>query len=510
MVDHDLVLFDKFMIDYPFNFEEFCSYIKQIYKFEIEKQINYELIKYEDLIDKIFQFISMFSYENLTKEDLSNLMIHLNISLENNEKIINKLKKVNFLFKSVRDDLNKFLWDEIQLNKEKQTHLNNPDFLINNSYEYQKINKEKIVFESNLIKVTRIHYNVDRSVVFKKYKIIVIEKAYCQDRSIPIESWKIPNNFYDKETLSKFYNKCEASQELVLSKHFQKYLGNDDINDDDHQYYYFEYLNGINLKNYIANNELDTSEFSLIFKYLAKEILLCFRDLLYKCTHSITFPINLNNFFYDTDHLRLYMHFIDFGPRRKFILESDQIIESKLLFYYALILIDILSFKYKELAMLSHKISDICNDFQEFESMQKIFDYIFYIEGILTKELENDMLISIIIECLLTPYKSKIVFDDFYNKKNFIKDIYKHSNLKKEDKKFGNDEDNNLSKISSNDEKIAYQAYYENIEDKPNEETPKKLMTLNLLLLHPFYEEIKFENKFISYLMKCEKEKFIN
>lgn len=210
--------------------------------------------------------------------------------------------------------------------------------------------------------------------------------------------------------------------------------------------------------------------------------------------------------FYDTEHLRLYMHYIDFGHPRKHILESDQIIESKLLYYYALILIDILSFKNSELAMLSQKIAAICNDFQEFESMQKISDYIFYIEGILTKELENDMLIAIIIECLISPYKSKIVFDDFYNKKNFLKEIFKNSGSKKSNEAKVTNEGEVSSNISSKDEKIAYQPYYENFENEPNEEIPKKLMTMNQLLLHPFYEETKFDNKFISYIMKCEKE----
>jgi hypothetical protein len=187
-------------------------------------------------------------------------------------------------------------------------------------------------------------------------------------------------------------------------------------------------------------------------------------------------------------------------------LESDQIVESKLLYYYALILIDILSFKNNELALLSQKIAAICNDFQEFESMQKIFDYIFNIEAILTKELENDVLIAIIIECLISPYKSQIVFDDFYNKKNFIKEIFKISNSKKINETKESEEKQNIPNRSLNDQKIAYQPYYENIENEPNEEMPKKLLTMNLLLLHPFYEETKFDNKFISYIMKCEKE----
>ncbi len=506
IVEHDMILFDKFIIDFPLNFNEFCCFIKQIYKFEIEKQISFEIIKYQDLFEKVFKYISMFSIENLNNDDLANILSQLNFSLENTDKIINKLKKVNFLFKSVRDDLNKFLWEKILENVSKQSEINNPGFFIENAYQYQNLNKHKIEFESNLIKVTRIHYNVDRSVIFKKYKKIVIEKAYCQDRNIPIESWKIPNNFYDQETLSKFYNKCEASKELVLSRHFQKFIGYDDLNEDEHQLYYFEYLTGINLKNYILNKELDTGEFSLIFKYLAKEILLCLRDLLYKCTHSFTFPINLNNLFYDTEHLRLYMHYIDFGHSRRHILDSDQIIESKLLYYYALILIDIMSFKNAELALLSHNIAGICNDFQEFESMQKIFDYIFNIEGILTKELENDVLIAIIIECLISPYKSKIVFDDFYNKKNFLKEIFKFSSPKKPNEAKEYEEREVFSEMSLKDQKVAYEPYFENRDNEPNEEIPKKLLTMNLLLLHPFYEETKFDNKFIAYILKCEKE----
>lgn len=519
IVEHDLILFNKFIIDYPFNFDEFCSYIKQIYKFEIEKQIDFQVIKYDILYDRIFHFLSMFSLEKLSNDDLINILKNLNISLEISQKILTKLKKINFLFKNVRDDLNKFLWDKINANVCNQTEINNPDFFIQNAYQYQKLNKSKIEYESNLIKVHRIHYNVDRSAVYKKYKKIVIEKAYCQERNMPIESWKIPNTFYDKDTLSKFYNKCQASQELVLSKYFQKFLGYDDLTDEDHQVYYFEYLTGMNLKNYIITKDLETSEFSLIFKYLAKEILLSLRDMLYKCTHSFTFPLSLSNLFYDTEHLRIYIHFMDFGNPREHILESDQIVEAKLLYYYALILIDILAFKNPQLSILSEKITSICNDFQEFESMQKIFDYIFNIEGILTKELENDVLIAIIIECLISPYKSKIVFDDFYNKKNFIKEIFYSGKSSDKNRKIVEVEDfknninsfctkiqnSNIAECLIKDEKIAYAPYYENQENEPNEEIPKKLININMLLIHPFFEESKFENKFISYMMKSER-----
>jgi len=514
IIEHDLILFKKFIIDFPFNFDEFCSYIKQIYKFEIEKQINSEFIQLEEIEEKIFKFLNFYSIDKLDNISLSNVLKNLNLSLEHTSEILTKLKQVNFLFKSVRDDYNKFLWEKIYQNIKNQNEVKNPDFFIENSQVYQNLNKQKIEYESNIIKVTRIHYNIDRSVKIKKFKQILIEKAYCTERRMPIESWKIPNEFYDKDTLEKFYNKCKASNELVLSKHFQKFLGYDEINDDEHQIYFFEYLTGNNLKNYILNKELDTNEFSLIFKYLAKEILLSFKDLLNKCTHTFSFPINLSNIFYDTQHLRVYLHFIDFGPPRKNVLESDQIIQAKLLYYYALILIDILALKNPQLLNLSQKIGMICNDFQEFYSMQKIFDYIFDIEGILTKELENDILIAIIIECLISPYKSKIVFDEFYNKKNFIKEIFKSK--KKDIDNHDNDNDKNKKKpLNDNlniDETIAYGKYYEDEKENGNsqfknlEENQNKILSINYLLIHPFYEEANYDTKFISYMMKVENE----
>ena len=90
-----------------------------------------------------------------------------------------------------------------------------------------------------------------------------------------------------------------------------------------------------------------------------------------------------------------------------------------------MILLNLLSIKYPGLEELIKLLNEKCKNLEEFGKMQFIFDYIEYIENVITKNLKNDELICILIECLLSPYKAKIVFDEFYEKKIFLKKLYK-------------------------------------------------------------------------------------
>ena len=159
----------------------------------------------------------------------------------------------------------------------------------------------------------------------------------------------------------------------------------------------------------IANEELETSYF---FRYIAKEILQSFRDLFNKCTYSFKFPITCDNFYYDKSNFRLYLQGIIFGPRRKSIMDSPKILEAKMLYFYGLILLNLLAIKYPGLEDLIYMLNEKCKNLEEFGKMQFVFDCIDQIEEVITKNLKNDDLICILIECLLSPYKAKIVFDE--------------------------------------------------------------------------------------------------
>jgi hypothetical protein len=94
-------------------------------------------------------------------------------------------------------------------------------------------------------------------------------------------------------------------------------------------------------------------------------------------------------------------------------MDSPKILEAKMPYFYGLILLNLLAIKYKGLEELINDLNDNCKNLEEFGKMQFVFDCIDHIEEVITKNLKNDDLICILIECLLSPYKAKIVFVEF-------------------------------------------------------------------------------------------------
>jgi hypothetical protein len=157
------------------------------------------------------------------------------------------------------------------------------------------------------------------------------------------------------------------------------------------------------------------------------------------------------------------------------------------------------------LRSLFEEITEISKNFSDLNQMQRIFDEMNKYEQILTNNLEDDFVISLIIECLISPYKAKLVFDEFYEKKNFFKDIFKDSDTNITNKKsvpVRQAKNMTKSEALNSDQLIAFENYYEDVIDDKNEMLPKRILTLNYLLIHPYYERIKFENNYISYLFK--------
>ena len=155
--------------------------------------------------------------------------------------------------------------------------------------------------------------------------------------------------------------------------------------------------------------------------------------------------------------------------------------------------------------------------------MQYIFDCIENIEDIITQNLKYDELICILIECLLSPYKAKIVFDEFYEKKNFlnealqsrldkynkdnnvVKNLQNSINAKnKTEKNNQKDEDFDIKDLI--DKETMLLPYFENNEknEKKNEDSTKDSLTINKLLIHPFYSENNLDESFLKKLFKTE------
>ena len=212
-------------------------------------------------------------------------------------------------------------------------------------------------------------------------------------------------------------------------------------------------------------------------------------------------------------------------------MDSPKILEAKMLYFYGLILLNLLAIKYKGLEELINDLNDNCKNLEEFGKMQYVFDCIDYIEEVITKNLKNDDLICILIECLLSPYKAKIVFDEFYKKKNFLQEAIqsrldkynKDNNVIEDVKTFkssksinissqknlekSNGENNRLETKFSADKETMLTPYYKDNEknEKKNEDSTKDCLTINKLLIHPFYSETDITESFLKDLFNSPK-----
>ena len=534
IIEQDRHLFNTHIKDFPINFEQLINYILTIYKLEIEKTIQHKITEHEDTLMHIIHFLDFLRDKTNNKLNAEDICQILDSFLKNRASIESAIKNFDkslFIINSIHDDIKKFLWEKISETKENksQEFYEKLDIIYDNPSEYQFKMQEKIQEEYEIIRVKgfnskeNIRLPENRIKIFKK---ITKEEARCADRNIPIWVYKVPNTYYDKNILEAFYFQCEATRELLLSKYFQKFIGFDDISSNEFQYYFYEFISGgIKLIPFFKSVDAEDLETSFFFRYIAKEILQAFRDLLNKCTYSFKFPITCDNFYYDKINFRLYFQNLTFGPRRKSIMDSPKILEAKMLYFYGLILLNLLSIKYPGLEKLIQTLNEKCKNLEEFGKMQYIFDYIEFIENEITKNLKNDELICILIECLLSPYKAKIVFDEFYEKKNFLEeaiqsrlDKYNKDNIVEENKNIKNNKSslnssvNNKSKKENVDNKFTADKetmllpYFKGGEknEKKNEDTTKDCLTINNLLIHPFYSEINLTESFLKYLFKTE------
>ena len=83
---------------------------------------------------------------------------------------------------------------------------------------------------------------VKRVVTFEELLIRKGQGTFWRSRNIPIWVYKVPTCYYDKEILEAFFFQCEATRELLLSKYFQKFIGFDEISNNEFQFYFYEYI----------------------------------------------------------------------------------------------------------------------------------------------------------------------------------------------------------------------------------------------------------------------------
>ena len=531
IIEQDKKLFDKHIKNFPIKFDNLTNYIKEIYKLEIENLIEHKIENHNEILNNINRFLLFLRSSNneITNNDVVQILSSLIKNNDNLDKAILNFNKSHFIITNIHDDIQKFLWEKIYQTMENQTEefFRELDVTFNDPEDYQFKYQEKILYEYELIRVKKFHIkgnlNMPENLESKQKQLkeITCEEVLCSERNISILCYKIPNSYYDKEILENFFFQCEAGRELILSKYFQKFLGFDDISNDEFQYYFYEHIQeGVKLVPFFLSIETEITETSFFFKYLAKEILCLFRDLLNKCTQSFKFPITTDNLYYDKTKYRLYIQGIKFGPKRKSIMESHQIIEAKLLYFYGMILLNLLSLKKKELKDLIEELNKNSIDLEEFSKMQFIFDNLIKIEQILSKYLESDIVICIILECLISPYKAKVIFDEFYEKKNFYKEAIKSRKIKEDNRNniIINEETGaqkkkrdieNLENENNRDKNTVMTHYYENNEnvEVANENAVRKSLSINMLLIHPFYSNTKLDEEFLRYLFEQNNNK---
>jgi hypothetical protein len=531
IIEQDKKLFDKHIKNFPIKFDNLTNYIKEIYKLEIENLIEHKIENHNEILNNINRFLLFLRTSNneITNNDVVQILSSLIKNNDNLDKAILNFNKSHFIITNIHDDIQKFLWEKIYQTMENQTEefFRELDVTFNDPEDYQFKYQEKILYEYELIRVKKFHIkgnlNMPENLESKQKQLkeITCEEVLCSERNISILCYKIPNSYYDKEILENFFFQCEAGRELILSKYFQKFLGFDDISNDEFQYYFYEHIQeGVKLVPFFLSIETEITETSFFFKYLAKEILCLFRDLLNKCTQSFKFPITTDNLYYDKTKYRLYIQGIKFGPKRKSIMESHQIIEAKLLYFYGMILLNLLSLKKKELKDLIEELNKNSIDLEEFSKMQFIFDNLIKIEQILSKYLESDIVICIILECLISPYKAKVIFDEFYEKKNFYKEAIKSRKIKEDNRNniIINEETGaqkkksdieNLENENNRDKTTVMTHYYEDNEnvEVANENAVRKSLSINMLLIHPFYSNTKLDEEFLRYLFEQNNNK---
>ena len=539
IIEQDRKLFNIHIKDFPISFEQFMNYIITIYKLEIEKVIQHKIHEHDETLTHIINFLDFLRDKTNNKLNAEDICQILDSFLQNRtslESALTNFSKSLLIINSIHDDIKKFLWEKIydtMENKSKEFY-EKLDIIYDNPAEYQFRMQDKIQEEYEIIRVKGFNSKENLRLPenrIKNTKKITKEEALCADRNIPIWVYRVPTTYYDKNILEEFFYHIEATRELLLSKYFQKFIGFDEISSYEFQYYFYEFISGAEkLVTFFKNVEQEELETSFFFRYIAKEILQAFRDLFYKCTYSFKFPITCENFYYDKNNFRLFFQGLFFGPKRKSIMDSPKILEAKMLYFYGLILLNLLSLKseYEGLKSLIQLLNDKCKNLEEFGKMQFVFDYIEYIENEITKNLKNDDLISILIECLLSPYKAKIVFDEFYEKKNFLNEalqsrldkynkdntiednksskITNSINNKSKDDKSNKKSDDTLETKFTADKETMLLPYFINNEknEKKNEDTTKDCLTINKLLIHPFYSEINLTESFLKYLFKME------
>lgn len=238
-------LLDKFMPSFPVTFESTIATMAQIVDSapEIHLITDHTLKLHSRLIQARDTF-EMWDISSLSQNELCLLALKLYSDLSSVGKVKSLLERSLEKLNNYSEDIQRVVYDKIY-DKFKTTET---------AHVYQQEIVTRLEKEWNKEKVRAVQYRNRPIKVNKEYTNGVVKQlGYCARRDIPVEVVKIPREFLDYQFMQDFINEANALKQLFFSNYFHKFLGFDDLSDEDYNLYFFDILRGLSYKK-ISNN----------------------------------------------------------------------------------------------------------------------------------------------------------------------------------------------------------------------------------------------------------------
>jgi hypothetical protein len=239
---------EKYIPSFPASFESIIATMAQVVdtKPEIHQIVEHALRLHSRLIQGRDTF-EMWDISSLSPNELCMLVLKLYADLASVKKVQSILEKSLEKLNSYSEDIQRVVYDKIY-DKYKTAET---------AHVYQQENITRLEKEWHKEKVRAVQYRNRPIKVNKEYTNGVIKQlGYCARRDIPVEVVKIPRNFLDYQFMQDFINEADALKQLFFSNYYHKFLGFDDLSDENYNLYFFDILRGLNYKK-IYNNVRD-------------------------------------------------------------------------------------------------------------------------------------------------------------------------------------------------------------------------------------------------------------
>ena len=303
---------DKYQPSFPASFESIIATMAQIVdaKPEIHEIVEHALTLHSKLIQGR-DTIEMWDLESLSPNELCLLALRLYADLVSVKKVQSILQHSLEKLNSYSEDIQRVVYDKLY-DKSKTAET---------AHVYQQEIITRLEKEWHKEKVRAVQYRNRPIKVYKEYSNGVVKQlGFCARRDTAVEVVKIPRVFLDYQFMQDFINECNALKQLFFSNYFHKFLGFDDLSDENHNLYFFDILRGLSFKKISSSsptNQKTIISSNVLMKFWSKEILNSFTDLLHKSTHGLKAPAGLYNLFIEDSGIRVYFKGLVFDEIRQ-------------------------------------------------------------------------------------------------------------------------------------------------------------------------------------------------